>query len=635
MSFGQWPFSILPDTQMIPGVQGDQGDSIWADDSAPTVELPGYAVWIDTNTGIVYNWNDTTSTWDAAGTIGEGATGAQGPIGATGPQGPAGPQGIPGESAIADFNFTGPWNLLTDYISFDSVEYNGSVYILSDGSLDVVGTPPVDLLGELEPGWALFVAQGAPGIQGTDGVQGIQGTPGIQGVLGSPGPQGEVGPLGPVGATGVAGPVGPIGPQGYQGVQGVQGIQGETAIADFNFQGPWAITTDYVYSDSVEYGGSVYIATGDPTLGTPPINGGGAPNPGWALFVAEGAPGPQGLQGVQGVIGPTGPGGPIGPQGVIGPQGPTGPAGDDGIAGPQGLTGPQGPLGPQGPIGNDGPTGPQGPIGPTGPVASVDGQTGAVDLSTSYINLTEKAAALGVATLTAASKVPVAQILNGVPTGGLTGEVLTKTTATDYDLTWAAVSGGGGGTVIPDSSLAYQSHFSRSTSAPWSMLFGGTSGAITTNVTYDVNRLYVYPFFVGNDPVSEATAVSLNVPSGGSVSKFIYLGYYAHDTSTGLPTGAATVIHSAVPCVTGVNQVTVALSLAPGVYWLIVWARDGSTVVSSLTNVNSSLCAAANPSYAGGTAGISGSTFATALPLGSNLGSYNRMSSAPFIHFRK
>lgn len=91
-----------------------------------------------------------------------------------------------------------------------------------------------------------------------------------------------------------------------------------------------------------------------------------------------------------------------GPQGPVGPQGPAGPAG------PTGPTGPTGPQGEQGPAGPTGPQGEQGPAGPTGPVGA-DGADG-----------------------------------QGVPTGGTTGQVLAKLSATDYDTAWQDPSGGGG-----------------------------------------------------------------------------------------------------------------------------------------------------------------------------------------------
>lgn len=127
---------------------------------------------------------------------------------------------------------------------------------------------------------------------------------------------------------------------------------------------------------------------------------------------AAGEPGPQGPAGPAGPEGPQGPAGPAGADSTVpGPQGPQGPAGPQGDPGPAGAdstvpgpAGPAGDTGPAGPQGDPGPTGAQGPAGATGPAGSP-----------------------GV----------------GVPTGGTTGQVLAKASATDYDTTWSTVSGGG------------------------------------------------------------------------------------------------------------------------------------------------------------------------------------------------
>ena len=55
-----------------------------------------------------------------------------------------------------------------------------------------------------------------------------------------------------------------------------------------------------------------------------------------------------GPTGATGAIGPTGPTGVMGPTGATGPRGNTGPQGEQGIQGPRGNTGPTGPTGPQG-----------------------------------------------------------------------------------------------------------------------------------------------------------------------------------------------------------------------------------------------------------------------------------------------
>jgi hypothetical protein len=132
------------------------------------------------------------------------------------------------------------------------------------------------------------------------------------------------------------------------------------------------------------------------------------------LFVNIGPAGPPGVQGPEGPVGPPGvqgDPGPVGPQGVDGPQGPqgaTGPIGADGPAGPQGGVGPIGPQGPDGPQGLPGPPGVQGFPG-------ADGQDG-----TNGIDGIDGAPGPGVAT------------------GGATGNMLVKASATDFDTQWIA-----------------------------------------------------------------------------------------------------------------------------------------------------------------------------------------------------
>ncbi len=113
--------------------------------------------------------------------------------------------------------------------------------------------------------------------------------------------------------------------------------------------GPYFIKTETEYTES----GTAYSITGTSQLLSVP----------YALYSANGTPGPQGPAGPQGEPGPQGPIGLTGPAGAQGPAGPQGPAG---------ATGPTGPAGPQGPAGV---AGPQGPAGPTGAAGSA-GQNG-------------------------------------------------------------------------------------------------------------------------------------------------------------------------------------------------------------------------------------------------------------------
>ena len=104
----------------------------------------------------------------------------------------------------------------------------------------------------------------------------------------------------------------------------------------------------------------------------------------YALFAANGTPGPKGDKGDPGAIGDkgdrgaTGLTGPQGPIGLTGPAGAVGDKGDTGASGPTGvagLTGPQGIQGLTGATGSQGPVGLTGPAGPTG-VTGLTGATG-------------------------------------------------------------------------------------------------------------------------------------------------------------------------------------------------------------------------------------------------------------------
>lgn len=205
------------------------------------------------------------------------------------------------------------------------------------------------------------------------------------------GQQGATGPTGSTGPQGIAGAVGATGVAGAQGAQGTTGSQGPAGPA-----GPQG-------------------ATGPAGSGAT-----GATGPAGAQGVAgaQGATGPQGPQGdpgpasTQGATGATGPQGSGGSVGATGAQGATGPQGTAGVQGATGATGTAGSAGVAGATGPIGATGPQGATGPTGS-GGVQGATGATGPAGS-----------------------------GVPTGGSTGQVLSKSSNTDYDTQWVAQTGG-------------------------------------------------------------------------------------------------------------------------------------------------------------------------------------------------
>ena len=142
----------------------------------------------------------------------------------------------------------------------------------------------------------------------------------------------------------------------------------------------WAAGPYFIKTETDPTGGTSYSITGTNELMSVP----------YALFSANGTPGPAGPQGPagtngsNGAVGATGPVGPQGPAGTNGIDGATGPMGPQGPAGANGINGTTGPMGPQGPAGTngiDGATGPMGPQGTTGPVGpagtnGIDGATG-------------------------------------------------------------------------------------------------------------------------------------------------------------------------------------------------------------------------------------------------------------------
>lgn len=236
---------------------------------------------------------------------------------------------------------------------------------------------------------------------------------------GPPGPQGDPGPTGPQGPAGATGATGPEGPQGPPGAS--------TSVLDYTFNETttappsksqvrlnatdqtvatlmWVDHTSNANADlttalnTITAGVTVVLENqGDSSRHQQYAVTADAVDRGTysELAISWLAGGTPVLGGGQGAVflsiihkGPAGPPGPQGDPGTPGATGPQGPQGDPGATGPQGPKGDTGATGAQGPQGLPGATGAQGPAGP------------------------------------------------GVPAGGTTGQLLQKTSTTDYATAW-------------------------------------------------------------------------------------------------------------------------------------------------------------------------------------------------------
>jgi len=258
---------------------------------------------------------------------------------------------------------------------------------------------------------------GPAGSAGPAGRDGIDGLPGRDGVDGLPGRNGVDGLPGRDGRDGLDGLDGQRGPAGADGLNGKDGADGKDGAPGF----PGTAGSKGDKGDTGERGLDGAVGATGPKGDKGDTGAKGADGAASTVAGPKGDAGAAGAKGDTGVQGPQGIQGVKGDKGDTGATGATGPAGADStVAGPKGDTGAQGPQGVKGDTGTAGTNGTNGQGVPTG---------GAAGQVLSKVSATD----FNIAWTTPASGGGTA---NGLPTGGTTNQILTKTSAADYAASW-------------------------------------------------------------------------------------------------------------------------------------------------------------------------------------------------------
>lgn len=195
-------------------------------------------------------------------------------------------------SLMNNFVHKGNYNASTSYLPRNVVAYNGSSYMNTVASTNILPTDTSK--------WQLIATQGIQGVPGVQGIQGIQGNTGASGAKGDQGIQGvkgDTGTKGDKGDTGLKGDKGDTGSQGIQGAQGIKGEKGDAGDITNQWKREYVTANAYLKGNIVGYNGSTYVAK-QTTTGNLPTD-----DTYWDIFTQKGQDGAGSVLSVNGKSG--------------------------------------------------------------------------------------------------------------------------------------------------------------------------------------------------------------------------------------------------------------------------------------------------------------------------------------------
>jgi hypothetical protein len=313
---------------------------------------------------------------------------------------------------------------------------------------------------------------GTSGSSGTDGSSGSSGTSGISGTSGSSGTSGISGTSGSSGTDGSSGSSGTSGISGTSGSSGTDGTSGSSGFGGVSQAGsnisitgtgtqedPYIINASSLASGTSGSSGTSGISGTSGSSGTAGTSGSSGTDGTSGTDGSSGSSGTDGSSGSSGTAGTSGSSGTAGTSGSSGTDGSSGSSGTDGssgssgtsgISGTSGSSGTSGISGTSGSSGTDGSSGSSGTDGSSGSsgtsgISGTSGSSGTAGTSgssgTSGISGTSGSSGTDGSSGSSGTD---GQDGVGIPSGGTSGQVLTKVDSSLYNVTWSDPTGASG-----------------------------------------------------------------------------------------------------------------------------------------------------------------------------------------------